>query len=153
MRNLPVASTRLFARAFAADPALAEDAIALRAVRDVDDAALSSPRYIAACAAALAGVGHGADAPPPDADARAGRRAQALGWLRADLTAWSRALGDETPEARALVQRWMTHWKRDADLAGVRDPRALSGLPDEERDAWRALWGDVDALLKAARGH
>ena len=38
----------------------------------------------------------------------------------------------------------------DPDLAGVRDVAALAALPEAERDEWRALWVEVDRLLKGA---
>jgi hypothetical protein len=44
----------------------------------------------------------------------------------------------------------LAHWRRDPDLAGVRDPDALAALPGEERDGWRALWDEVDRRLEAA---
>ncbi len=69
-----VAAVRFYEEAFAARPELAGDV-------------QSGNRYNAACAAALAGCGQGDDAPAADAD-RARLRAQALGWLRADLGAW-----------------------------------------------------------------
>jgi hypothetical protein len=46
----------------------------------------------------------------------------------------------------------MAHWKADADLTGVRDHSELASLPADEQEAWRALWKDVDALLKKAGG-
>jgi hypothetical protein len=74
-------------------------------------------------------------------------RKQALQWLRADLAAWGKLLDENAKEARPAVQRMMTHWKQDTDLAGVRDPGALKKLAQDERDAWQKLWKDVDALL------
>ena len=65
--------------AFKAQPAVADDM-------------KNQPRYDAACAAALAGCGQGKDDPPPDDEARRGLRRQALGWLQADLAAWSREI-------------------------------------------------------------
>lgn len=47
----------------------------------------------------------------------------------------------------SVVQGKMTHWKQDTDLAGVRDPKALTKLPPDERDAWQKLWQEVDILL------
>ena len=43
------------------------------------------------------------------------------------------------------------HWRRDADLAGVRDKTALDLLPADEQTAFRALWSDVATLLAKAR--
>jgi hypothetical protein len=43
------------------------------------------------------------------------------------------------------------HRKTDRDLAGLRDPEALKRLPATEQSACRALWAEVDGLLKKAR--
>ena len=90
-KGLHAASARLFAEAFAERPALADDLA-------------SSRRYNAACHAALAGCGKGRDEPPPGPADRAQLRAQALGWLKADLAAWARHLdGGPTPARAAIV--------------------------------------------------
>jgi hypothetical protein len=36
-------------------------------------------------------------------------------------------------------------------LAGVRGRVALARLPAAERAGWRALWADVDAVIRSAR--
>ena len=108
--------------------------------------------YAAACNAALAGCGKGKDVPRPDEAARARLRGQALGWLRGELLTWSRTLDEGQPEGRDTAAQALEHWKTDPDLAGLRDPARMAELPDGERPAWRALWGDVEALLKKARG-
>ncbi len=72
-------------------------------------------------------------------------RNQALDWLRADLTAWDKQQQDD-PKAGPEIQQTLQHWQADADLAGVRDADALAKLPESEREAWRKLWTDVDAL-------
>src|SRR5262249_48111777 len=100
-------------------------------------------RYNAACAAAMAGCGQGKDEPPPDEATRAKLRRQALDWLRADLTLRTKQLATNPAEAR----KELAHWKADPDLAGVREPDALAKLPEAERDAWHALWVEVDRLL------
>jgi hypothetical protein len=138
-RGRHAVAAQLYAEALKADPKLCDD----RRVRH---------RYDAACAAALAGGGQGKDDPPPDEAARAGLRKQALGWLEAELAAWGRILGGGDPKDRARVVKTFQHWKVDRDLAGVRDPDALSKVPAEEQPAWRALWAEVDALLEKARG-
>ena len=33
-------------------------------------------------------------------------------------------------------------------LAGVSDPAALASLPEPERQAWQALWQEVEELLR-----
>jgi hypothetical protein len=139
-KALHAAAVRLWSDAFAADPKLAEDRETVR-------------RYGAACAAALAGSGQGKDEPPPDEATKAKLRHQALGWLKGELAAWTEMLESGQTQARADVPQNMTHWKQDPDLVGVRDANALAKLPADEQKAWQALWGDVDSLLKRARGH
>ena len=131
------AAAKLWGEALDADPKLAEGAAGLR--------------YNAACAAASAGVGQGADEPKPDDAAKATLRAKARSWLSAELLAWERStstagVGDRDRTAKALA-----HWKADADLAGVRDPDALAKLPEPEREEWKAFWARADALLARVR--
>jgi tetratricopeptide (TPR) repeat protein len=135
-RKLDAAAVRFFRDALARDPALAED---LRA----------ATRYDAACAAALAGCGRGADAKDTSAAERAGLRRQALDWLRADLTAWQRVLAKEPARAAAVKQK-TRHWLGDRDFAGVRGPDALGRLPEAERRDWQQLWQEVEALRQRA---
>jgi hypothetical protein len=96
-----------------------------------------------ACCAALAGFGQGSDAPAGEAE-RARLRAQALAWLRADLTGGGTLARGDDPKA---LQGSLHRWREASDLAGVRDADALAQLPDAERDDWRKLWADVDAVL------
>jgi len=78
-------------------------------------------RYRAACTAAHAGT--------PE------WRKQAVAWLRADLELWDSA-GAPNVELTLLA---LAHWKRDPDLASIRDG---DDLPEECRN----LWADVEAL-------
>jgi tetratricopeptide (TPR) repeat protein len=135
-RRLYASAARLCAAAFAARPALAADLT-------------TASRYNAACAAALAAAGQGSDA-PSDGKERSRLRAQALAWLRADLVAWATLAEKTAPQARQEVQRTLSHWRKDPDLAGVREPAVLAGLPQPERAAWRKLWAEVADLLKGA---
>ena len=130
------AATRLYVAAFALWPRLAADPAA-------------GQRYNAAGYAALAGCGHGADA-PTDPVGRARLRHQALAWLRADLAFWSRQAGARDPRIRNVLRQKMQDWQRDRNLAGVRDPDALAKLPDAEHQDWEKLWADVDALRRRA---
>ena len=130
-------AARLWAEALAADPKLADDRQAQH-------------RYNAACAAALAAAGRGEDDPKPDDAARARLRPQALAWLQAEFAAWAKVLDSGDPKARPLVRQTLRHWQVDPDLAGVRDAKALEALPEAERADWRALWAEVDRLLKDA---
>jgi serine/threonine-protein kinase len=136
LKKLHHTAAGLYATAFAADPKLADDLNA-------------SPRYQAACQAALAAAGMGEDAAKLDAREQARLRQQALDWLRADLTLRQKQLQSakpgETDQARAALR----HWQQDADLAGIRDEAALAKLPAGEREACSRLWAEVAALLKS----
>jgi len=134
-KRLDAAAVRLYTRAFAADAKLAES------VRP-------SNRYNAACAAGLAGVGQGEDAAPLDDKGRAELRRQAVVWLRADLALLGERLKGDDAKAVKEARQTLGHWRRDSDLAGLRDADALAKLPEDERGACRKLWADVDALLQ-----
>ena len=75
-------------------------------------------------------------------------RKQAIDWLKADLAHWTRQVEAGKPEAKGLVRQKLEHWKDDTDLAGIRDEAAVKGLPEDEQKDCRALWAEVDALLK-----
>ena len=109
-----VLSARLYSEALRADPKLAEDM-------------KSANRYNAACAAALAGASQGDDRPTPDEKEKTRWRKQALDWLRADLSHWTKQAETGKPEDKALVIRRLQEWRADADLAGIRDQTALAG--------------------------
>jgi tetratricopeptide (TPR) repeat protein len=121
----PYAAARLYAAAFAARPALADDLG-------------SSNRYDAACAAARAAADPGSDEARLGEPERAGLRRQALDWLRADLALRAKLLQDGKPVGWALMI-----WQTDPALAGVRDSTPLAKLPDDERKEWQRLWADV----------
>jgi serine/threonine-protein kinase len=137
-RRLHATSARLFEETFAARPELAEDL-------QLDDL------YNAACAAALAGCGQGADAAGLDARERARWRRQALTWFRANLALWAKELQKQTPQARSSLEETLRLWQTDDDLTGLRDAAALAQLPPEEREACRRFWADVAALMVKAR--
>jgi serine/threonine-protein kinase len=132
-----VGAAGLWAQSLAAEPALG-------------DVPRARHRYNAACAAALAAAGQGKDDPPPDDAAKTMLRAQALGWLRAELAVWSKAVETGDLKIRAAVAATLRHWQSDPDLAGVRDAETLDKLPDAERVQWRALWDEMGRLLKSA---
>jgi serine/threonine-protein kinase len=130
-----VAAIRFYADAFAADAKLAGDLY-------------QHHRYNAACSAALAAAGQGEDAHLlPDKVVTMFRR-WALGWLRDDLTAYGKLAERNNPQTNHLIRRDLSRWRVNPDLASVRDPQALDRLPDNERAAWQALWGDVDDLAR-----
>jgi hypothetical protein len=134
-RGLHAAAARLYAAAFAADARLTDDRKA-------------GHRYNAACSAALAGCGRSKDAPPPDEAARARMRRQALDWLRTERADHARALKSGRPAERSAVRQALAHWRRDPDLAGLRDREGLANLPVAERSDWQKLWAEVEDLMK-----
>src|SRR5262249_16259874 len=109
MKKMNAAAARCYADAFALKPQLAEEPGA-------------SHRYDAACFAAHAGCDRVEDgAERGDAD-RARWRAQARQWLRADLDAWAAKLKGSPAVDRARVHETLAWWRKDPDLAGLRDP-------------------------------
>jgi tetratricopeptide (TPR) repeat protein/tRNA A-37 threonylcarbamoyl transferase component Bud32 len=137
-KQLYASAARLCTEALQAQPALTSD---LR----------PGHRYNAACAATRAGTGQGMDTDTLDDTQRAEMRYRALCWLQDDLAAHTRALSRSwaiwgKPSYQALM-----HWRRDADLAAVRDPGELGKLPEAEQVAWLGLWAQVDSLLAATR--
>jgi serine/threonine protein kinase/Flp pilus assembly protein TadD len=127
-----LASARLWADAFAADPGLAAD-----------------HRDIAVYAAALAAAGQGVDAGLFDGKDRARWRQQALDWLREDFTALAKRSKGGKPQDRRVVRQRLRNWTCDQELASLRDPDAVAGLPADERQACRQFWAEVAALLHA----
>src|SRR5262249_45512665 len=154
------AAARLYADAFATDPALAEDLTAACRSRvalgdrlpigRVEELA-SAGRYPAARCAALAGCGLGEDGAKLSAAERAHWRKQARAWLRADLAVWAQTLNGRSRAARDLVRRLLTHWQADLDLAGIRESSAMDKLSADERKACLALWNEVAAVLNRAQ--
>jgi tetratricopeptide (TPR) repeat protein len=129
------AAARFYTDGFSAEPSLAENLA-------------TGHRYDAACAAALAGRGQGEDAYELDEKERTHLRQQALAWLRADLDLRRKQLGGADAKTTSEVRLALRHWQRDPDLAGVRDDKALAGLPEAERQDWRKLWEDVARSLE-----
>ncbi len=132
------AAARLWNEAIETDPKLAADREA-------------QYLYDAACAAAMAGCTQAKDDPPPDAPARAKLRSQSLDWLKAELAAWVKFANSSQHQATAMAVQGIERWKKDPDLAGVRDADALAKLPEPEKQAWRGLWTEVDALARKAQ--
>jgi hypothetical protein len=130
-------AARLFAAAFAERPTLADDPA-------------SGRRYLAACCAALASAGQ-VMGDPPDADRTRWRR-QALDWLRADLEAWKTRARSPIGRLRNPTPWALRRWRSDPHLSSLRDEPALAALPESDRRECRALWAEVDRLLKAAGG-
>jgi pentatricopeptide repeat protein len=130
-------AVRLFEKAFAADPKLADDLAA-------------GDRYRAACSAALASAGKDANGAKLDDKERARLRRKAFEWLRADLDLRKRLLASGNLALRAPVAQALINWRIDPDLDGLRDTKALAKLPVDEEKAFAQLWTDAAALLKDA---
>jgi tetratricopeptide (TPR) repeat protein len=136
------AAARLCVQAFETDPRIAAERSFLFHT--------NTHRYDAACNAALAGCGRGADAPAAPA-ARAEMRRRSLSWLRADLVMRAGQAASDNPADRETAADRLSRWLEDSDLAGVRPGPGRVDLPADERSAWDALWADVRATLERAR--
>jgi WD40 repeat protein/tetratricopeptide (TPR) repeat protein len=123
-------AARLSAEALAKDPKLGDDL-------------QTQPRYHAACAAALAAAGQGMDEPALDDAAKAKLRLQAFDGLMAELTALDKLPESSWPKVKP------GDWRRDSDLASVRDPAALAKLPAAEQAQWKKFWTKVAAFSSA----
>jgi eukaryotic-like serine/threonine-protein kinase len=155
----PLAVARLFAEAFATDPALANELIATcraravlgeqRPVSRVEDLATEC-RYPAARCAALAGCGGGEDGAKLSNAERARWRKQAREWLRADLAVWAKMLESGSLATRVVVGKILMHWQSAPDLAGLREQGALDRLPADEQEECLELWKQVAAVLDGA---
>src|SRR5688572_7415831 len=158
VQGLYGACAQLYADAFAADPDFAESSTAdcLRRAKlekerhDRINVLKTEPRYLAARCAALAGCGLGEDGPKLSDAERAKWRRRAADWLRADLAAWARTLGSDSA-SRDLAKEMLTLWLAEPDVARLREPGALIDLPNEERQEWTSLWGEVRLRLEEVK--
>jgi serine/threonine protein kinase/Tfp pilus assembly protein PilF len=131
-------AARFYADGFTAQPELAQDR-------------QSSPRYHAACAAALASAGQGADASQLGNQERTRWRKQALTWLSSDLTSLSQLEKSGKHADLLEIPKTLAQWQDDPDLACLRDASALAKIPEEERAAWEKFWAEVAALKDQAQ--
>jgi tetratricopeptide (TPR) repeat protein len=131
-RRRYVLAVRIYTWAFAARPALAND---LRLWH----------RYKAASLAVLAAAGKDEEMTKFGVEEWAYLTGQARGWLRANLARL--AIQAKGPQRRREVGETLKRWKQDGDLAPVRDPAWLAAMPPDDRQAWEALWREVDAVL------
>jgi hypothetical protein len=130
-------AVRLYEKAFAAEPKLADH--------------LTAPhRYNAACYAARAARGDGVDAPADPAE-RAALRGKALAWLRADLALWKDQVGSKEAKDRQLAASKLAHWLRDSDLSGTRGGPGRIAWSAAERAEWDRLWAEVRSTLAQAQ--
>jgi serine/threonine-protein kinase len=127
-------AANLYARAFDADPKVAEDRAA-------------GHRFHAVSCAALAACGTGKGAPADDKE-RSRLHRLAREWLAADVRQAAAASGGDLA-ARADARRQLLRWLSADDLSEVRDPAGLAHLPDAERKEWEAIWAKVRAAIAA----
>jgi hypothetical protein len=118
---------------------------------DPDDDRQASRIYNAACEAVLASVLKEKIVTATDSAESVALRQKAMDWLKTDLERWSTRLETGGPEARPLIVRTLQNWKVDSDLASIREPEAMSKLPENEQKSWQALWDKVDDLLREAQ--
>jgi tetratricopeptide (TPR) repeat protein len=138
-KQLHTAAARFYEDAFTEQPRLADDLAA-------------NHRYNAACAAATAGCGQGADADKLDSKERARLRQRALDWLRADVKGYGQVMQKSPDKDGPAIAQRMQHWLQDEDFAGVRGDKALAKLSEAERKDWQKLWQEVETLRQRAAG-
>lgn len=131
-------AVRLYRQAFTQEPNL------------IDDLDRQS-RYNAACAAALAGLGRGPQAVGLPEVERISLRRQARDWLQADLDVYMKQARGDSVKPLVGAEDRLSHWQKDADFAGCRNPKELAKLPEAERRSWQMLWDDVEQTLTIAR--
>ncbi len=129
-------AVRLFEKGFTANPALVGNNFG------------GPYRYNAACAAARAARGEGIDA-PTDPAVRAGLRAKALDWLKADLKRYQQRVTPPGGVPRNLTQ--LMNWLTDPDLSWLRPGLGRIGMPAAERDEWDKLWAEVKTTIADAQ--
>jgi hypothetical protein len=86
---------------------------------------------------------------PPAAEvARARLRQQAWALLRAEVTAQAQRLSSASPAEAAAARQVLEALRDFPALAGVSNSAALANLPEPERQAWQAIWQEVEGLLR-----
>ena len=94
-------------------------------------------RYRAAIWAVLASLERGSGSAEPGPEQRVALRRQALSWLRVAIEHWI----DRKNTSR------LENCMGDRYFATVRNPEALTALPQEEARQWRELWTSIRNFL------
>lgn len=128
-------STKAWKAMLTSDPTLSEDPKAAN-------------RYLAAHFSILAGSGKESDV---SIEQQAKFRQYGFAWLTAELAHSVKLLEQGKSNSRIRSIANLQRWKRDPDLAMIRDTELLKTLPDDEQIRWKGFWKDVDALLQQAR--
>src|SRR5262249_10944566 len=105
---------------------LHEASAAFQKASDLDP---QNARNLAARNAARAGSEQAGNLNAAD---RAKLRARARALLQAELDRYARATPAEQLDTMLQAVERLPRWQQDADLAGVRDPKALAQLPEDE---------------------
>ena len=124
-------ATRLYARAFTADPKTAP-----------------GRRYHAARAAVQAASGLDIELTTFGVEEYGVLTDQARLWLQTELADLRSQAAN--PKNWPSIRRTCTRWKADPALAPVRAPEWLAEMSGTDRQAWQELWADVDALIVSA---
>jgi tetratricopeptide (TPR) repeat protein len=104
-------------------------------------------RLNAACAAAAATAGPGQDINPAQPGEFPELRSAALKWL---TTEWQKTKQlNQDPANHIRLRRWIHFCRLCPELAPVRDPKALTSLPAQEREQWEKLWKEMGDELTA----
>jgi hypothetical protein len=119
-----------------------------RQVPPLTAAQQASARCNAACTAARAAAAKTEGAARLDKE-KVELRQQALTWLREALQIYPR-LADAGSRGRPQLRQTLQSLQTDEDLASVREPEALAGLPAVERLAWQQFWSEVETLCQKA---
>jgi serine/threonine-protein kinase len=133
--NRSLALANLYSDAFAAAPGLAEEY-------------RIGHRFNAACAAARASNGIGADVAGLSMLDRAKWRTQAREWIRADLASCKMLLDRDLVSARDVVRDKLTRLRDNPDLAGLGDPAQLEHVSADDRKQFLALWNEIGIAIK-----
>jgi tetratricopeptide (TPR) repeat protein len=145
------AAARLYAAAFAADPALATFTYRMPNNDVFIAPRQTSNRYNAALAAARAGGGSSADSGKPTPDQRTALRAQALDWLRAELAVLRKQATSTVWPEKLAADFHLRLWLVEPALAQTRPGPTQLDLPTAERAAWDELWREVQDTIILAR--
>jgi hypothetical protein len=89
---------------------------------------------------------------PAAESARARLRQQAMALLHVEVATQAKQLVGASPGEAAAAREVLETLRRLPVLAGVSDPVGLASLPAAERQAWQALWQEVEGLLREGDG-
>ena len=125
---------------------------AIAAKPQTADEIMTGHRQLAAAASVQAGLGKGEDAADLDEAERGRLRSQGLDWLKAELVEWKKLFDTTPPNARHTIRLGLEQLHGNPEFACTRETAVLEQLTDDERDAWKEFWNEVEALMKQIDG-